>query len=63
MAFLVCTYASERSRPEKIEAWISELLGLREEHREYPDRVETIEVLLEKARGWLEAHQTTGTAS
>ncbi|MQA90959.1 MAG: hypothetical protein GEU90_12090 [Gemmatimonas sp.] len=64
MAFLLCSYASERSRPEKIEAWISELVGLREVHRNYPDRVETIDLFLERARGWLEgAKAPAGEAS
>lgn len=53
MSFLLCSYASERSRPEKIQAWISELVRLRAEHGQVPERAEAIDKLLTKAQSWL----------
>jgi hypothetical protein len=55
MAQLICTYASERSQPEKIQRWISDLLEMREECGDDPVRTAMIDLLLGRARGWLEA--------
>lgn len=61
MALLLCSYASERSRPDKIEAWISELSRYRELHKDDPERLESIEILLNRAHGWLHRRQARGT--
>lgn len=54
MAQLICTYASEHSRPEKIRRWISDLQELRDHCGDDPSRAEMIDLLLGRARSWLE---------
>ena len=54
MPQLICTYASERSHPEKIRRWIADLEQMRRAHGQDPDRAETIDFLLARARSWLE---------
>jgi hypothetical protein len=49
---LLCSYASENSPPEKIDRWISELLDYREAAPLDPKQVETVDLLLRKARSW-----------
>jgi hypothetical protein len=60
MAFILCSFASPRSRPEKIEEWISHLEALRAQHVAYPDRVQTIDRLLSRARQWRSAGSANG---
>ena len=61
MALLRCSYASERSHPDKIEAWISELSRYREIHKDNPEQLKSIEILLNRANGWLHRRQALGT--
>jgi hypothetical protein len=55
MPFLICTFASERSRPEKIRRWIAYLDELQHAHRDSVDRRHAIAILRSRASGWLEA--------
>jgi hypothetical protein len=49
---LLCSFASPRSRPEKIERWIDYLQMLGERHGHDPESARLIEQLLAKARSW-----------
>jgi hypothetical protein len=51
-SLLLCSYASERSNPEKIDRWITELTRHRETQLRDPKQLETVEILLRKARSW-----------
>jgi hypothetical protein len=51
-SILLCSYASERSRPEKIERWIRDLVRYREAWSADPLKRETAEILLRKAESW-----------
>jgi hypothetical protein len=51
-SLLLCSYASESSQPEKIDRWISELLNYREACPLDSKQVETVDLLLRKARSW-----------
>ena len=53
MSFLLCTFASARSQPERIHRFIAYLEKLRHTHGDHPDRVQTIEHLLKRAHQWL----------
>jgi hypothetical protein len=54
MAFLICTFASPRSRQEKIHEWLRYLDELERLHGSHPDRLHTIHMLRARATGWLE---------
>lgn len=49
---LLCSYASERSHPDKIDRWISELVCYREACAADPKQAEIVDILLRKARSW-----------
>ncbi len=51
-SLLLCSYASERSHPEKIDRWIDELTRYRDTQPRDPKQLETVEILLRKARSW-----------
>jgi hypothetical protein len=51
-SLLLCSYASERSHPEKIDRWITELTRYRETQPRDAKQRETVEILLRKARSW-----------
>ena len=53
MAFLICTFASPRSREEKIHEWLQYLDDLERLHGNHPDRLHTIHTLRARATGWL----------
>ena len=53
MSFLICTFASKRSEPEKIHRWIAHLDQLERVHGGYADRVQTISTLRSRAMSWL----------
>ena len=53
--FLICTFASRRSRPEKIRRWIEYLDQLQQVHADSAERLLTISILRSKAQSWLEA--------
>lgn len=52
MAVLLCTFASQRSTPEKIRRWIDHLEEKRRKHHDDPEAMKTIEHLLHKAQRW-----------
>jgi hypothetical protein len=54
MAFLICVFASRRSRREKIQEWLRYLDNLERVHGDHPDRLHTILLLRARAIGWLE---------
>ena len=49
---LICKFASQSSRPEKIRDWISYLEDLTRRHDEDADARRTLEQLLDEARNW-----------
>ena len=51
---LICKFASHRSRPEKIQGWISYLEELSEKHESDSEARRTLDHLLDEARGWTE---------
>ena len=54
MAFLICVFASPKSRREKIQEWLEYLDGLERLHGSYPDRLDTIHTLRARAISWLD---------
>ncbi len=60
MAFLICTFASKRSEPEKISRWIAHLDELERVHGDHSDRVHTIGVLRSRAMSWLDSSRGLG---
>lgn len=52
MTMLLCTFASQRSSPEKIRRWIAHLEEKRSQHQDDPEAVRTIEHLIRKAQRW-----------
>jgi len=55
MPFLICTFASERSRPEKIRRWIAYLDEMQSVHRDSPDRLQAITILRSRAASWTQS--------
>jgi hypothetical protein len=53
MSVLFCSFASQRSRPEKIRQWIDYLRDNQQRHRDDPDAVRLFESLLVTAQGWI----------
>lgn len=51
-AMLICKFASQSSRPEKIQGWISYLQELSEKHAADSDARHMVERLLDEARKW-----------
>ena len=49
---LICKFASQSSRPEKIRDWISYLEQLNERHGSDSEARRTLERLLDEARSW-----------
>jgi hypothetical protein len=56
-SLLLCSYASENSPPEKIDRWISDLINVREACPADSKQVETVDLLLRKARSWTTSRQ------
>ena len=54
MSSLICSFASQRSDPEKIRLWITYLDRLQQVHRDSAERLETITILRTRAARWLE---------
>jgi hypothetical protein len=52
MSVLLCSFASHRSSPEKIQRWIAHLEAKLESHWDDPDAARVIHALLTKARRW-----------
>lgn len=61
MSFLICRFASPRSRPEQIQDWIHYLDRLRAAHQHDQDRLQLIEHLEAQANGWLQQARRTST--
>lgn len=57
MAVLVCSFASERTDPEKLERYISYLAEMRDRNRDDPLQTEAIDVLLRRAQSWMSRKQ------
>jgi hypothetical protein len=49
---LLCSFASHRSSPAKIQRWIAYLEALGERYRDEPEATEVIEHVLARARSW-----------
>ena len=49
---LICKFASQSSRPEKIQDWIAYLEDLTRKHNQDTDARHTLEQLLHEARSW-----------
>jgi hypothetical protein len=49
---LICKFASQSSRPEKIRDWIAYLEDLTRKHQSDSDARRTLEQLLDEARNW-----------
>jgi small-conductance mechanosensitive channel len=49
---LICKFASQSSRPEKIQDWIAYLENLTQKHNQDADAQRTLEQLLDEARNW-----------
>ena len=49
---LICKFASQSSRPEKIQDWIAYLEDLTRKHNQDTDARHTLEQLLDEARSW-----------
>jgi hypothetical protein len=49
---LICKFASQSSRPEKIQDWIAYLEDLNRKHNQDADARRTLEQLLDEARNW-----------
>lgn len=49
---LICKFASQSSRPEKILDWIAYLEDLTRKHDQDADARRTLEQLLDEARNW-----------
>jgi hypothetical protein len=60
MSFLICSFASPRSRTEKIQRWIAYLDELEQFHSHDAERVQTIGSLRSRAYSWLASHADTG---
>lgn len=55
MPILICSFASPRSRPEKIRRWIAYLDEMGRAQADSRDRLQTISILRSRALGWLES--------
>ena len=53
MAVLFCTFASPRSRPEKIHRWIAYLQENQQRHHDEPEAVDLFESLRTTAERWV----------